>query len=211
MGESKINREALINDYLPFVKAIVKEIKKRFGKELNSEELEAYGRLGLTEAAQKFDPKFSCSFRTYAYYRVKGAILDALRLDKSLWEDRELIYLDGVNNYLGAGVIREHTGNDCEFFKELRDGIASLATIHLLSECGEDSEKRYLDNESRAEVLAALGKLNEREREIIIMFYFEEASLSEIATKLGISISAVSRIHKRAIERLRAILTRYGA
>ncbi len=210
MGESKINREALINDYLPFVKVIVQEVKKRFGKDLNSEELEAYGRLGLTDAAQKFDPKFSCSFRTYAYYRVKGAILDALRLDKSLWEDRELIYLDGANSFLGAGVIREHIANDYESFRELRDGIASLATIHLLTECVEDSETKYINNESRAEVLSSLKKLNKNEQEIIKMFYFENATLSEIAKKLGISISAVSRIHRKAIERLRALLTRYG-
>lgn len=208
MKDSKINRERLINDYLPFVKAIVNGIKKRYGKKLNVEELEAYGRLGLVDAAQKFDPKFSCSFKTYAYYRVKGAILDALRLDKSLWEDRSLIYIDGANSYLEAGVIRENINDDYKSFTELRNGISSLATIHLLTEYGNDSEKKYLSDENNNEIVMALTKLNEKERDVIRLFYFEDTSFSEIAKKLGMSISAVSRIHKRAIERLRSIFTR---
>lgn len=208
MMENQINRERLINDYLPFVKAIVNGIRKEFGKNLNSEELEAYGRLGLIEAAQRFDPKFACSFKTYAYHRVKGAILDALRSDKSLWEDRTLIYLDGANSYLEAGVIREHAGDDYNSFRELRNGITSLATIHLLTEYSNDSGKKYLSNENNTEIVISLTKLNEKERDIIRMFYFEDVSLSEIAKKLGMSISAVSRTHKKAIERLRSILTR---
>jgi RNA polymerase sigma factor for flagellar operon FliA len=205
--ENQIERERLINDYLPFVKAIVNGIKKKFGKNFNSEELEAYGRLGLIDAAQKFDPKFSCSFKTYAYYRVKGAILDALRFDKSLWEDRTLLYMDGANSYLETGVIRETLSDDYNSFVELKDGITSLATIHLLTEYGNNSENKYLDREDNTEIVMALTKLNEKEREVIRMFYFEDASFSEIAKKLGISISAVSRTHKKAIERLRAILT----
>ncbi len=207
MMESKINRESLINDYLPFVKAIVNEIKKRFGKNLDSEELESYGRLGLIEAAQKFDPKFSCSFKTYAYYRIKGAILDALRYDKSLRDDRTLLYMEGANSYLEAGVIRERADDDYNSFIELRNGISSLATIHLLTEYGSDSEKKYLNNEINTDIIMSLTKLNEKERDIIRMFYFEDASFSEIAKKLGMSISAVSRTHKKAIERLRSILT----
>lgn len=208
MKEEILDKEKLVNDYLPFVKAIVNEIKKRFGKNLDSEELEAYGRLGLIEAAQRFDPKFSCNFKTYAYYRVKGAILDALRYDKSLRDDRTLLYMDGVNSYMEAGVIREHADDDYNSFRELRNGIGSLATIHLLTEYCSDSEKKYLSNENNTEIVMSLTKLNEKERDIIRMFYFEDASFSDIAKKLGMSISAVSRIHKKAIERLRSILTR---
>lgn len=209
MIESQTERERLINDYLPFVKAVVNEIKKKCGRDLDSEELESYGRVGLIDAVRRFDPRLACSFRTYAYYRVKGAILDALRRDKSLREDRRLIYMDGANSYLEAGVIREHAGEDYDSFLELRSGVTSLATIHLLTEYSSDSESRYLSKEDNTEVVMALRKLNEKEREVIKLFYFNDNTFSEIAKKLGMSISAVSRVHKKAIERLRSILTRY--
>lgn len=206
MKEYKIDREKLINDYLPFVKAIVKEVKKRFGKNFNDEELEAYGRMGLAEAAQRYDPKFSCSFKTYAYYRVKGAILDALRTDHSLWEDSNLIYMDGVNSYLEAGMIKE-TNEEYNYFTALKNSVASLATIHLLTEAGNDSEKSYLDSEIRTELIKEMKKLDDLEQNIIRMFYFEDLPLSEIAKKLNISVSHCSRIHKRAVEHLKGLIT----
>lgn len=208
MLKEKLDREKLIHDYLPLVRAIVSEVLKKVGRKVDPDELEAYGRLGLVDAGNKYNPDFQCSFKTYAYYRVKGAILDALRYDKSLRDNRELLYMEGANYYLGASSVNETVNEDYRRFNELKNCVNSLATISLLTECEENSENKFLVRELEEELKRAIRKLNEKERELIRMYYFEDISFSEIAQRLKISTPALSRLHKKAIERLRSLLTK---
>jgi len=206
MKPGKQEIEKLVMEYLPYVKVVVKEIRNRFGSELEAEELEAYGRMGLVDAAMKYDPGYGCSFRTYAYYRVKGAIIDGIRKDRTLRKGKGIIYLDGVNAYMEAGIIREATG-DNNSLMELGEKIGGIATIYLLTEGGGDTEGKILGIERREEIEEAITRLEEREREVIRMFYFEEYTYEEIARVMGVSVSGVCRIHKKAIEHLKHILT----
>src|SRR4051812_46083884 len=85
MTESKakpadpLDRRALAEQYIPYVRSIAGKIKKTVAKEIDFEDLVEYGMIGLLEAADRYDPKFGANFMTFAYYRIHGAIYDGLR------------------------------------------------------------------------------------------------------------------------------------
>src|SRR3954471_20841030 len=72
-------RERLVAENLPYVRAIAAKVKEQLPKEIEFDDLVSYGTQGLLEAAERFDGKHGASFTTYAYYRVRGAIFDGLR------------------------------------------------------------------------------------------------------------------------------------
>ncbi|HEY4716040.1 MAG TPA: sigma-70 family RNA polymerase sigma factor [bacterium] len=203
-----MDKEALIKDYLPFVRAIVCKIKRSIPADISAEDLESHGRVGLVEAAGRYNPALNCSFRTYAYYRVRGAILDALRYDKTLRADSTIQFLGCTNSFLERNIIRESESHSYGSLNEFGETVNSIATIHLLSEHQENEvENKLLNKEKRIWLNKAIGKLPERERTVIKAVYFKDMNLLEIAEELKISVSQISRIHRKGIDRLRKILT----
>src|SRR5918996_868680 len=74
-----LSKEELIEQYTPLVRSIAYQIKQRLRVPLEMDELVQEGRIGLMEAADRFDSKLGVSFKTFAYYRIKGAMYDGLR------------------------------------------------------------------------------------------------------------------------------------
>jgi RNA polymerase sigma factor for flagellar operon FliA len=78
-GRPAIDRKRLVADNLPYVRAIAAVIKEQLPKEIEYDDLVAYGTQGLLEASERYDGRHGASFTTFAYYRVRGAIYDGLR------------------------------------------------------------------------------------------------------------------------------------
>ncbi len=73
------NRDLLIEQHRSYVRALAIDIAKTLPRHIDLEELVAYGNLGLIEAAERYDPRYRASFKTFAWYRIRGAIFDAVR------------------------------------------------------------------------------------------------------------------------------------
>jgi RNA polymerase sigma factor for flagellar operon FliA len=193
------------------------------------------GVLGLLDAIDKFEPDRNVKFKTYAEVRVRGAILDSLRnLD---WAPRSLRKkskdLERVYNELGQKLGRPATDEEVSaaLGENLDDFHALVDQLHGLTigsfegpmdsdEKGEGQINYYPDDGSNdpylrfetkevTTILAeAIDSLPERERMVLSLYYYEEFTMKEIGTLLGVNESRVSQIHTKATLRLRGKLAK---
>lgn len=219
-------------EHLPVVRYIARRIHERLPHHVEMEELVSAGVLGLMDAFQKFDPAKKVQFRSYAQFRIRGAILDSLRtLD---WSPRDLRRkgraIEQAIRVLTARLGRTPSENEiaAELGMKLGDyhqllgelkGL-EIGTLHL--ERSEDSGEeelayvpnrqeddplfRCLEGEMRERLAEAVRNLPERERLVMTLYYYEEMTMKEIGLTLGVVESRVSQIHAAAVLRLRAML-----
>lgn len=223
-ADGKLEKNALIEQYTPFVRSIAAKIKKTLAKNIEFDDLVAYGMTGLLEAAERYDPKFGANFMTFSYYRIRGAIYDGLRgmgwvnrseYQKIRFEERATAYLENMaNRQLGSTADHKSVEDN---IGELADQVSQLVTIYVTSLEGmedlqiedknlEPLDKKLHDVEMKNHVREALLKLPEAERTLLTLYYFKEMSLQEVGNHLGLSKSWTSRRHAQAIEKLSRIL-----
>lgn len=224
-SDGKLAKTELVEQYTPFVRSIAAKIKKGLAKNIEFDDLIAYGMTGLLEAAERYDPKVGANFMTFSYYRIRGAIYDGLRgmgwvsrseYQKIRFEERATQYLENVasREVVGGGGDNKNVEDNIE---ELATQVSQLVTIFVTSlEAMEDlqvedkdhkpSDERFADVEMRGHVREAISRLPEADREIIMLYYFKENSLQEVGNKLGLSKSWTSRRHAQAIDRLTRVL-----
>jgi RNA polymerase sigma factor for flagellar operon FliA len=220
-------------EHLPIVRFIARRIHERLPPHVPIEDLYGAGVLGLLDAFGKFDPSKQVQFRTYAQFRIRGAILDSLRtLD---WSPRELrrkgrAVEQAIQN-LTAQFHRSPT--DIEIAEKLNIPLADyqqllgelkgleIGTLHADRSAESDEDDldlipgrpeddplfRYLDREMRERLTRAIDDLPERERLIMTLYYYEEVTMKEIALIIGVVESRVSQIHASAVLHLRARLS----
>lgn len=185
-------------------------------------ELEACGREGLLDAARRFDPSRGVSFRTFAYYRVRGAMLDGLRKMGS-WSRRghERVALLQAAHSTSEGAYEDVAGRTeltAERAEEMmREHMASMATAMAVGlfaarategeqiiavDRGESPEVEYASAELGSLLRAAVEELPPPEDQIVRRHYFEGESIEAVGASLGLSKSWASRLHTRAIRRL---------
>jgi RNA polymerase sigma factor for flagellar operon FliA len=230
-------QEKLMIEHLPIVRFIARRIHERLPQHVPIEDLYSAGVVGLLDAFGKFDPSKQVQFRSYAQFRIRGAILDNLRtLD---WSPRELRRkgraIEQAIQTLTAQFGR--APNDLEIAAQLHIDLAAyqqllgelkgleIGTLH--SERSEDSGEeelvylpnrpeddplfRYLHAEMRERLTQAIGELPERERLVMTLYYYEETTMKEIGLILGVVESRISQIHASAVLRLRARLADFAA
>jgi RNA polymerase sigma factor for flagellar operon FliA len=209
-------RERLIRDHLSYVRAIATKIKAELsaGRNLDLEELVAYGSKGLVEAAGRFDPARGVAFTTYAHYRIRGAIFDGLRELGWLSRSQYGRFAAGTNEYLENRCAREQprvTPDPDQTLTELGEALDDLTTIFLTSLTGRGAPEpvetltpaqAFEIKESCAVVQQAMGLLPPRERQLLELFYFDGLSLLDAGRRMGLSKSWCSRLHARAIRLL---------
>lgn len=211
-------RDQLIEQYLPYASFIAGRVIQTLSSAVDFDDVMCNARLGLLEAAKRFDPSLNVDFKTFAYYRIKGAIYDGLR--KSGWIPRSLYakikFEQASNEYLqyvtekaartGSPVLEEEA-------KELHDAVNSLASIYVISiDASEDMELEDKDsrNVEQSAVFQqvkdymkdSIESLPEKERRLVKMYYFQNKTLKEVGDKMGLSKSWTSRLHARALELL---------
>lgn len=225
--DGKLKKKELIEQFTPFVRGIAAKIKKSLAKNIEFDDLVAYGMAGLLEAAERYDPKMGANFMTFSYYRIRGAIYDGLRgmgwvnrteYQKIRFEERATAYLENMaSREVVGGQTTENSKSVEDNIEELAAQVSQLVTIYVTSlEAMEDLQvedkermpldERFADVEMKNHVKTAMAKLPEADREIIQMYYFKELSLQEVGNRLGLSKSWTSRRHAQAIERLTKIL-----
>ncbi len=221
-------QSALVKNNIGLIKSIVKRFLNR-GYEY--EDLFQLGSIGLLKAIKNFDPGYNVRFSTYAVPMIAGEIKRFLRDDGLIKVSRSLKELNGkirqVKDRLIRDKGREPTLN--EISEELgvppEDLVMAMEaasvpeylydTIHqddgspifLIDKVAaeEDKSGEMLDRLTLKEMI---HKLKPRERQIIMMRYFQDKTQTQIAQKLGISQVQVSRIEKRILNKMRQSMTK---
>jgi RNA polymerase sigma factor FliA len=226
-------QELVMIENLPMVRFISRRIHERLPQHVPIEDIYSAGVLGLLDAFGRFDPSKLVQFRTYAQFRIRGAILDSLRtLD---WSPRGLRRsgraVEKAIQTLTAQFHRFPTEVEIAHklnmplaaYQQLLGELKGLEIGTLHSERSEDSDEeelvyipsrpeddplfRYLDDEMRQRLTEAVSELPERERLVMTLYYYEEMNMNEIGLILGVVESRVSQIHASAVLHLRARLS----
>jgi RNA polymerase sigma factor for flagellar operon FliA len=192
---------------------------------IEKEELVAIASVALTEAAHRFDPSGGATFRTYAWYRVQGSILDGLRrasnLPRGVWA--QLTVLRATAEYLEAQAQRGDVARSsapaaatADKLGEVRAALGAIRTMYVVALEHAPSEALTAEASQpdvqlararqRARLAAALAALPAREAELLQKHYVEGKTLLDAGAELGLSKSWASRLHARAIDQLRAVL-----
>jgi len=213
----------ILTKYGAYVRSLASQVRKQFGGRLDIDDLVSYGSIGLLEAADRFDAKFGTNFLTFAHYRIKGAIYDGLRKMGTLkGPDLTNIYVgerttqflqNKADQEAGSNKVAPSADNDS---REIAVAVESLAAIFAASLEGMENlqvkddalspEERLEQEELKTLVRRAVDKLPENEQKLLIAYYYESKTLQEAGEVIGQSKSWASRLHARAIERLKEFL-----
>ena len=192
--------EELIAQHRAMVVGLAGRLRRELALPGELDDLIAFGFGGLLEAERRYDPKRGVRFSTFAYHRVRGAMLDGVRSmaamprrahERSKLEDR-------------AAPTAVPSAMD-KAFARISASLTAASPIHEASG-DEGPESALLRGESIRRMLSALASLPERQRALLRGHYFEGRRLDEIAGELGISRSWASRLHSQALRTLRVAL-----
>ena len=229
-------QERVLLEHLPIVRFLARRIHERLPQHVDMEDLVSAGVVGLMDAFAKFDPQKKVQFRSYAQFRIRGAILDSLRtLD---WSPRDLrrkgraaeeavrVLTARLGRAPAEGEIAAEMGLSLEGYQELLGDLKGLEIGTLHVERNEDSgeeELAYvpgrpeedplfvcLRGELKERLTEAIDRLPERERLVMTLYYYEEMTMREIGLALGVVESRISQIHASAVVHLRAQLRDLG-
>jgi RNA polymerase sigma factor for flagellar operon FliA len=209
-----------VAEHRPLVRSLAMRIKSQLELTTDVEDLIAYGFGGLLEARERFDPSRGVQFTTFAYYRIRGAILDGVRamayLPRRIHVRRkaaEAMDRAAEEAAFSRAASPEERADAVHALDAIDDilGRASAAwVIAALGQAKEDAppsaEKQLILGEDRERVAAGLEVLPERERTLIEGYYFNDRTLEEMGIEMGISKSWASRLHTRALRLLRDAL-----
>lgn len=206
-------------EWAPYVHTIVRRIVVTLDLDCDIEDLTAFGFRGLLEARARFDPCRGVRFSTFAYYRVRGAVLDGVRKMAYLparahARRKALVAADALLEEAGSKTAPARTKEQC--VARIDDVLDELAASLVLSALGQDEEARSGRTPEDALIAAthdclvreAVQSLPRRERALVEGVYFGGRQFDEVASDLGISKSWASKLHARAIRVLRRDLAR---
>ena len=227
-------REKLILEYAPLVKIIAGRLSMYLGYNVEYEDLVSYGTIGLIDAIDKYDALKQNKFETYASLRIRGEILDQIR--KMDWIPRTVRQKQKQIDTAIREFETEHgrqpsddelamsLGIDSEELLEWQSKlkVTGLVSLNEFMESGADvpnsptgsshfmqPEDVMEERELKEKLAESLESLNEKEKLVIQMYYYDEMTLKEIAAVLEVSESRVSQIHTKALNKMRDKLGRY--
>ncbi len=228
-------REKLILKYLHLVRYVVSRLPITLPVSIAQEDLVSYGTMGLMEAVERYDLSRGLKFETYAVTRIRGAIIDQLRFQdwvprgvrkraKDLQEamarleeklgrnptEDELAEELGVTKHKLKMILSE-SNNLLISLDESRGDDSSGSTASLMDlvedKNSPDPQAELESGELRRRLAEAIGKLPEREKLLIALYYHENMTLKEIGEVISVSESRVCQLHAQAILRLRGALS----
>lgn len=209
--------------YIPLVKSIALQVKKKLPGHIELDDLIGYGTVGLMEALGNFRTGQGTTFKTFAYYRIRGAIYDGLRkigwLSRSAYAEQK--FRQKANDLLSAhsnsaeGIVKRSLAAEAGELKQVMQDLVPVSLLSmeavdrvLASDTAETPEGELLQKQTRENLQAAIGLLDERERLLVQYYYFEDMTLDDAAKKLQISKSWASRLHLKVLNKIRVALTR---
>jgi RNA polymerase sigma factor FliA len=231
-GGTAADRDRILMEHLPTVRYIARRIHERLPQHVELDDLISAGVVGLIDAFEKFDHGKNVQFKSYAQFRVRGAILDSLRMLD--WSPRELRRkgraveeaIRSVTQRLGRAAAETEIALEMKLslgeYQQLLGDLKGLEIGSLHEERSEDSGDeelsyvpgspeedplfRCLKGELKQRMVDAIEELPEKERMVLTLYYYEELTMKEIGQTLGVVESRVSQIHSSAVIRLRIAL-----
>ena len=228
------DRDELILQELPQVHYIASRMLERLPQQIELGDLVQAGVIGLLDAYRNFDHTRNAQFRTFARFRIKGAILDSLReLD---WGSRAVRRkardITDATQKLQGTLHRTPTDEelavemqiDTETLQKLRTELNGLYIVGQETQSSFDEEgthdlidsapsswenpfELYAKAEERQKLIEAVAELTEREQLILSLYYREELTMKEVAEVVGIAVSRVSQIHSAVLVKLKRNLS----
>jgi len=225
-------REQLILEHLPQVRLIARRIHERLPESVSLDDLVSTGVVGLISAIDRFDASHNVKLKTYAEYKIRGAILDGLRgLDWAPRQQRKRSKQieaamvsaehrlqrsaseEEIAQELGLGIKEYHEwlvevrGLNLGSLEGASDDEDSRDLLNFISDDEEDWPSRLLERNELKKLLAlAITKMPEVEKTVLGLYYQEELTLREISKILHLHESRISQLKSQAILRLRAYM-----
>lgn len=227
-------KEKIVLEHTSLIRYIVNRIAVRLPSHIDLDDLHNTGVIGLMDAIDKYDPEKNCKFKTYAEFRIKGAILDQLRsldwvprsirqksrrLDQAYCEVEQRLGRSASENEVASSL-----GLQLDEFHYLLNQVRGISMINLdeLRAGSESDQPIYGDifedvkaenpfaslrsRELRQAVAECISSLPHKERLVISLYYYEDLNMKEIGSVLGITESRVCQIHTKAVARLHSKL-----
>jgi RNA polymerase sigma factor for flagellar operon FliA len=192
-NQSPILKKQIILNYVNLVHYVIHHSRFAINTILDERDYFQYGIEGLNEAIDRFDPDYGTKFETYAIQRIRGKIIDELRkLQKKYKNDANETSIESF-----------YTNVSLNKSPEDEDGYTLGEIIPNDSESVSDTVEK---SEMKEFLMSAIKELNERDRLILSLYYFENLNYKEIAELLKITISRVSQIHTRIVKDLKSKL-----
>lgn len=228
-------RERLILEYVPLVKVVAGRLSMYLGYNVDYEDLCSYGIFGLIDSIDKFDKEKDVKFETYASLRIRGAILDQIRkldwiprtvrqrqrqldaamrdleneLGRPATEDEIAVKLGISDEELGEWQSQCKVGNVVSLNEYLETGADISNESAGASRHFDSPEKAFLKDELKEKLIEALDLLTEKEKSVVVLYYYEELTLKEISNVLDVSESRVSQLHTKALNKMKGVLGKY--
>ncbi|MDR0624440.1 MAG: RNA polymerase sigma factor WhiG [Treponema sp.] len=229
-------REAFIKQYAPLVKYVAGKVAVGMPHNVEFDDLVGFGVFGLLDAIDKFDPDKNVKFKTYAVTRIRGAIFDELRsidwVPRSVRQKTREVEdaIGSLEAQLGRTATDQEIASamgmdEAEYSKTMmKISGTSILSLHDVWFSGDESDKVSIGDsiespaslnpdvvvekdEIRRVIVEAINELPDKEKKILVLYYYEDLTLKEIGQVLEVTESRVSQLHTKAIFRLRSKLT----
>jgi RNA polymerase sigma factor for flagellar operon FliA len=216
---------------LPFVESLARRVAASMPHSIELGDLVQDGMLGLIDAACRFDEARGIKFETFAERRVRGAMIDALRKDawprgvrrqrRELEAAREELRRElgaeptladlaarvgSDEARLGRTILRINTIESTSPLSAGEHPVLTALPAALVPSEPQSPDKAFEEREVRDRIRAAIASLPPRERKVIGLYYYNEATMKQIGAEIGVNESRVSQLHARAVQRLRKAL-----
>ncbi len=227
-------REQLILEYAPLVKLVAGRLSMYLGYNVEYDDLVSYGIFGLIDAIDKFDSMKEVKFETYASLRIRGSILDQIRkmdwIPRTIRQKQKKIdtAMKEIETATGRAATDEEIAQKLEIstddFADWQSQmkITGVVSLNEFMESGSEipaeqhNQHRFeepeevIEKEELREVLGqALELLTEKEKKVILLYYYEDLTLKEISNVLEVSESRVSQLHTRALQKMKVRMGNY--
>ena len=226
-------RNQVIMDYAPLIKYIAQKIAARLPSNIDIDDLFSAGVIGLMDAIDKYDPSRDNKFKTYAEFRIRGAILDELRnqdwvprsvRENNKREERARVELEHrLSRPATDKEVAEHLQISLEEYHE-RSGRTRVSMLSLeelggaqagdkksLLECLENPNSKNPFTQLKAKgvrelIMKTVEELPEKQKLVLSLYYYEDLNLKEIGRILDVTESRVSQLHTQAVQKMRSKL-----
>ncbi len=227
-------QEKIIIEYAGLVKLVAGRLSMYLGYNVEYDDLVGYGTFGLIDAVDKFDYNKGVKFETYASLRIRGAILDQIRkmdwIPRSIRQKQRKIDLayQNLEQRFGRMASDEEVAGELEISMDELEAwqnqtkVTNIISLDEFMEQGSearveqsltadfDQPDRILEKQELKELLVkTLETLTEKEKKVIVLYYYEELTLKEISLILEVSESRISQLHTKALQKMKMRLGSY--
>ncbi|MBR6329221.1 MAG: FliA/WhiG family RNA polymerase sigma factor [Lachnospiraceae bacterium] len=227
-------REQIILEYAPLVKLVAGRLSMYLGYNVEYDDLVGYGIFGLIDAIDKFDSAKDVKFETYASLRIRGAILDQIRkmdwIPRTVRQKQKRIEtaIKEIESASGRNATDEEVaaslGISEDEYSEWQQQllVTNVVSLNEFTDQGTEApidrsvrqrfdtpEEVTLKAEMKEKLVEALEVLTEKEKKVVLLYYYEELTLKEISNVLEVSESRVSQLHSKALAKMKKKLGKY--